>query len=407
MNKIKWTALLVLVVEIVILVSANLYASNLTSQNETNTYKVDVSRIVRRMNQGEELSAIDLSEYPSIISVQEYDSGVKVKHEYVVEDVLGTLYRFEYNNDDYGKIFILINASFAGMMLLTIIVFGYLDRKLIRPFRRMNSLTSELAKGNLSKPVEQEKSRYFKQFLWGIDMLREKLEDDKERELELLKEKKTLVLSLSHDIKTPLSAMELYSKALSSNLYSSENERKAAIDGIQKNIAEIKRYVSEISAASREDFLMLEANCEEIYLADVIRATEDYYKDKCRLLHTEFNIESFSNCLIYGDGDRLIEVLQNVMENALKYGDGRSIDISFSDEEDCKLVTVSNTGCTLKEEELPHLFDSFYRGSNSERQKGSGLGLYICKELMHRMDGEIYAKIKGNDFSITLVIKKV
>lgn len=407
MNKIKWTAFLVLAIEIILLVSTNLYAASLTGKNETSTYKVDVSRIVRRMNQGEELSQIDLSEYPSIISVEEFDCEANVKHEYVVENILGTLYRFEYENNDYTKIFILINVSFASMMILTLIIFIYLDHKLIKPFGRMNSLTSELAKGNLSKPLQQEKSRYFKQFLWGIDMLREKLEDDKVRELELLKEKKTLVLSLSHDIKTPLSAMDLYSKALSSNLYESEEERLAAIEGIQKNIVEIKRYVNEITKASREEFLTLEVKCEEIYLEEVILATEHYYKDKCRQLHTEFNIDGFSNCLVYGDKDRLIEVLQNVMENAIKYGDGRCINISFSDEEDCKLITVVNTGCTLKEEELPHLFDSFYRGSNSEKQKGSGLGLYICKELLHKMDGEIFAKINGDDFAVTIVIRKI
>lgn len=95
------------------------------------------------------------------------------------------------------------------------------------------------------------------------------------------------------------------------------------------------------------------------------------------------------------------------MENALKYGDGKYITISFSTEEDCCLITVKNSGCTLKEDELPHLFDSFYRGSNVGNAKGSGLGLYICRQLMHMMDGEIFAEIKENEFLATVVIHKV
>ena len=99
--------------------------------------------------------------------------------------------------------------------------------------------------------------------------------------------------------------------------------------------------------------------------------------------------------------------MQNVMENAIKYGDGKEIHISFQEEENCKLITVENTGCSLKEDEITHVFDSFYRGSNSEKVKGSGLGLYICKEILHKMDGEIFARIIEDRFLITIVLRKM
>ena len=104
--------------------------------------------------------------------------------------------------------------------------------------------------------------------------------------------------------------------------------------------------------------------------------------------------------------ERMVEVLQNVMENAIKYGDGKSIHIVFGEEEDCKLIHIENSGCSLKEEELSNLFDSFYRGSNSNSVKGSGLGLYICKTLMRKMDGEIFAQIKEESFVVTVVARK-
>ncbi|MBQ5673557.1 MAG: sensor histidine kinase, partial [Lachnospiraceae bacterium] len=71
------------------------------------------------------------------------------------------------------------------------------------------------------------------------------------------------------------------------------------------------------------------------------------------------------------------------------------------------LVHIENSGCNLKEEELPNLFDSFYRGSNSTGMKGSGLGLYICKTLMRKMDGEIFAEMNEDVFCVTIVIRKV
>ena len=101
-----------------------------------------------------------------------------------------------------------------------------------------------------------------------------------------------------------------------------------------------------------------------------------------------------------------MEVLQNVIENAAKYGDGRSITIDFAREENCLLITVSNTGCTLPDNEVIHIFDSFWRGSNSKGKEGSGLGLYICRKLMQQMDGDIYASVHDDLMSVTIVLRQ-
>ena len=216
-----------------------------------------------------------------------------------------------------------------------------------------------------------------------------------------------MILSLSHDVKTPLSAIDLYVKALKEGLYDTDEKKQEVFLGIEKNINEIKGYVNEIAKASREDFLSLDVDNQEIYLWDIIKMVKMYYSEKMRKNHTDFIIEETGNCLIYADTDRLVEVLQNVIENALKYGDGKKINISFDEEEDCKLIEVSNTGNSLKEEEIPNLFDSFYRGSNSGNIAGSGLGLYISKELMHKMDGDIYIAASEDIFKIVLVLRKM
>lgn len=406
MNKIRRIAIVFILLEIVLLVFANVYGRQKLVEEDSRAYKVDVSRIAGRMRDGEDPAAIDFSEYENVTAVSVFDASVSCKNKYVVEDINGTLYRFEYETADYTSILLFVNVTMVAMIILTAVLFLYLDRRILRPFGHMNDYATQLAKGNLVQPLKQDRGRYFKKFVWGIDMLREKLEDDKERELELLREKQTMVLSLSHDIKTPLAAMDLYSKALSENLYEEQEERDAALAGIKKNIDEISRYVTQITETSRNELLSLEVKNTEVYLQDIMNDVKTYYQEKCSKLHIAFDMAPAENCLIVGDRDRLIEVLQNCMENAIKYGDGRRIDISFGQEEDCKLITVRNSGCTLKEEELTNIFDSFYRGSNSEKQKGSGLGLYICKALMRKMDGEIFATVKDGDFLITVVARK-
>lgn len=405
MNRYKKIVFVVLGVELLLFLLCNgIYIFNNKEQTHR-IYRVEAARIARELQENP-ISEIELSKYSTIIHVSEFQADEECNNDYVVEEVKGKLYRIEYNVIEDNNVLIYMNVVMFITFVLSMILLRYIEKKILKPFHDMSELSYELAKGNLSVPIKEEKSKYFGRFLWGMDMLREKLEDNKTKELEFQKERKTLILSLSHDIKTPLSAIQLYSKALSENLYDTEEKKKEALQGISKNVTEIQSYVNEITSATREDFLNLEVTLGEFYLSQLIKEVERYYKDKLSMIHTEFIVDEFSDCLLKGDKDRIIEVLQNTMENAIKYGDGKRIRIFFDEEEDCKLVFVENTGCSLKEEELPHLFDSFYRGSNSQKIKGNGLGLYICKKLMKKMDGEVFAKLADYLFQIAVVIPK-
>lgn len=410
MNKFKIFTLLIVITEILLIVSINglyLYQNN---SSDGRTYLVEAERLIKEIEEQKteaaEIEAMSLNNYKTIVGIREFAPGESCKNDYLVEEIHGKLYRIEYVEERSARLPLYINISLVGMMVVTIIVLMYVYHKVIKPFQNMSNLSLELAKGNLSMPVKEEKSKLFGHFLWGMDMLREKLENDKEKELAFQKERKTLILSLSHDIKTPLSSIELYAKALSEHLYELQDKKDEALQGIARNVKEIKGYVDEIVTASREDFLNLEVSIGEYYLSEVMRDIESYYKDKLSVIHTEFYMDEVSECLVKGDKNRMVEVVQNVMENAIKYGDGKSIHIAFDEEEDCKLIHIENSGCSLKEEELSNLFDSFYRGSNSNSVKGSGLGLYICKTLMRKMDGEIFAQIKEESFVVTVVARK-
>lgn len=292
---------------------------------------------------------------------------------------------------------ILVNLVAGCFILLSWALLLYVRQKILLPFFKLSGLPYELSKGNLEMPLKENKNRFFGKFMWGMDVLRENLEKQKLRELELQKEKKMLLLSLSHDIKTPLSAIHLYAQALSRNLYRDEGKKQEMARGIQEKAAEIEAYVSEIVKASNEDFLDFQVECKELYIGEALGKIYAYYQDKMELNLVEFSWEPYPNCLVWGDLDRLVEVMQNVVENAIKYGDGRKIHLSARREEEEYQVLICNTGCGLAPRELPHIFDSFFRGSNVGKNPGSGLGLYICRQLIHRMEGEITAKIREKD----------
>ncbi|MBR5040269.1 MAG: HAMP domain-containing histidine kinase [Clostridiales bacterium] len=410
----RFTAFILAIYVLLIVICNALMLGRLKSKAERQ-YMVDINRAVEDIKGGASVESVS-EKFDSITRAALFDPKAVVNSEFVVKEIDHDLYIFEYREKADIRPLIYMNIGLGIAIISASFVLIYIGRKILRPFHMMSDYSVQLARGNLSAPVKEDKNKFFGKFLWGINMLRDNLESNKERELELQKDKKTLILSLSHDIKTPLSAIKLYSRALDENIYETDEERKNAISGIGHNAEEIEKYVSDIVAASKEDFLNLEAEMKEFYLAEVMDRIRTLYVEKFKSLRTDFTIGEYSNVLLSGDPVRLEEVLQNLLENAIKYGSGRYVRIEFSDEEDCRLITVRNSGCSVKEEELPHLFESFYRGSNSETVKGSGLGLFIARSLMRMMNGEIFAKIvpseedsgKGNagDFAITLVVRK-
>lgn len=370
-------------------------------------YLVEVSRLVSEIENG---NIADVSECEFVTAVTEYSEDFyNSDSDYVIREINGELYRFDYTTDsstDRSEKIFAVNVFLGVMSAAVIAVMLYVRFKILAPFEKLTDIPYELSKGNLTAPVKESKNKFFGRFVWGVDMLRENMEQQKDRELNLQREKKMLLLSLSHDIKTPLSAIKLYSKALSRGLYTDKEKQLEIAENINAKADEIEGYVSEIITASREDFLSLDVNMGEFYLSGLVTKINAYYTEKLSLIKTDFTVGEYSNCLISGDLDRSVEVVQNIIENAIKYGDGKEISIDFSEEDGCILVTVKNSGCTLPDTDLPHIFESFWRGINAESQKGSGLGLYICRQLMHKMNGEVFAQIKDGNMCVTAVFGK-
>jgi len=396
----------VIILAAMIFAAVNIRFADISSP-EGRQYRVDASRAAAVIEQNG-LGALELSDYPTLTAVVPVEGSEDLEgrqSDYLIKKIGGGLYRFDYTAaSDIEKEFALTaNIAVGAMLVLVAAVLLYMRRRIIKPFYLLRDMPVELSKGNLTMPLKENRQRYFGRFIWGMDMLREKLEQNRQTELSLQAERKKLILSLSHDIKIPLSAIKLYSKSISKGLYTDKERQAEIAEKINEKADEIEQYVSEIVTASRDDFLSLEVNEGQFYLSDMIGRISAYYKDKLKLLKTEFAVSDYPNCLISGDCDRAVEVLQNIMENAIKYGDGKRISISISEEEGCRLVTVSNTGCTLSQSELPHMFDSFWRGTNADGESGSGLGLYICRRLMNKMGGEVFAEILGEEMLVTAV----
>lgn len=403
----NWLAILLFYLILVCLVNWNLYHYR---QKKDNSYLVGVNRLELQIQKEEKETgqlAADIDIQWDLITGYDCISADSSRTEirdflnenrdrkqviYTTERGYYKIFYEEKESNMFG-IFLWMNSCFLLVFCLLTGWYIYIQQEVLKPMQQIVELPYELAKGNLTVPLKENKHKLFGRLLWGLDMLRQHLEDGKRRELALEKERKMFLLSLTHDIKTPLSVIKLNAQALQKNIYKDEEKKCQVAESILQKTDELWEYISSIIHSQREDFMEFTVEVGEVYTEEIIKEMEQYYREKMDQMYIDFRCITQSNCLIRADKERLIEVLQNITENAVKYGDGGSIELVGEKQEEAYCFTLINTGCNLDEREVVHIFDSFFRGSNVGAKEGSGLGLFISRKLVGMMEGEIFAQI--------------
>lgn len=256
MKAFRRLCIVVITVFLLLTVVLNIFLVGAKDNNE-GIYRVEAKRLADEIA---ETGNYDLEKYPHITGVFcADDGGLYISDEYyLIIETDGTLYRVEYTVGNGQHSIVVVNCVLGVLFLLMIGLLYYILNHIIVPFGRLNDVPQELAKGNLAVPISEEKSRFFGKFTWGVNLLRESIEESRKKEITMQRDKKLLLLSLSHDIKTPLSAIKLNAKALAKGLYNDEEKQRAAALSINTRADEIERFVSEITKAAGEDFMSFE-----------------------------------------------------------------------------------------------------------------------------------------------------
>lgn len=372
-------------VVVVLFIALAVFLNHEISRQSTVTngiYRLEAKRLADDI---EDTGSYDISEYPHITGVFTEDDGdlYSSNNSYVIVEADGRLYRVEYDMYNSSQILLITDIVLVGMIAVLAVLLLYIHRNIIKPFGRLNDVPKELAKGNLAVPLPEEKSRFFGQFTWGVNLLRESIEDKRNKELTMQKDKKLLLLSLSHDIKTPLSAIKLNAKALSRGLYKDAEKQREAAEHINARADEIENFVSRITKASSEDFMEFEVSMGEEFLSSILSRIEARYKPQLELTHTEFVINEYDDCILSCDGDRIAECLQNLIENAIKYGDGKRIEICFDTMDGCELVTVKTQAVLLKLKNCRRYLKAFTAAATQAIYAATVWGCLYAASLWH------------------------
>ncbi len=163
MSKFKIFIFWIVIVELLLIFSANGLYFYQNNDNDGRLYLVEARRVMKEIEEqkpeASEIETMSLNKYETIVGIREFAAGEACDNDYLVEEIAGKLYRIEYAEERSVRLPLYINISLLGMMIVTIIVLVYVYHKVLKPFWDMSNLSYELAKGNLSMPVKEEKSK--------------------------------------------------------------------------------------------------------------------------------------------------------------------------------------------------------------------------------------------------------
>lgn len=307
--------------------------------------------------------------------------------------ILGKLIIYNNTNDilqQYRKYLLTFSVSIMIFLALLCITYAvYTDRTILDPFRKLQGFARHVAEGKLDTPLVMDKGNMFGAFTESFDLMREELNRARENERIANQSKKELVASLSHDIKTPVASI----KAVSEVMYAKSKDEnvKTQLRVIDSKADQINTLITNMFNATLEELQELKVTSTE-QMSELL-----YGLIKSADYNNQVTISSIPECIILVDILRLAQVIDNVISNSYKYA-GTSIDVSLHIKDEYLEIIFKDHGLGVSNDEMPLIFNKFYRAKNSEGKGGTGLGLYIAKYLMNKMSGDITCENAGDGF---------
>lgn len=285
--------------------------------------------------------------------------------------------------DAFRQMAVAFGGFFAFWIGLVII---YLYWKVLSPFGRLEQYAAEIAKGNLETSLPYERTNFFGEFTWAFDHMRREILKARQTQAQAVEENKTIIATLSHDIKTPIASIRAYAEGLEAHLEEGAEGRWRYLQVIMRKCDEVTSLTNDLVLHSLSELEKLEIRVET---AEISALLEGILSDlEYRNLHI---LNRFDASYVEVDAKRLAQVIENILNNARKYAPDAVVDVWTRSEvsEHMYEIHIRDHGPGVLPEDMPFLFDKFYRGKNVENEPGSGLGLYIVSYIMRRMDGEV------------------
>lgn len=299
---------------------------------------------------------------------------------------------------------LLLNCGGGFLIILFAALIGmYVNKSIYKPFKRMEEFATKVAEGDLNAPLIMDRQNLFGPFTESFDIMREELIKSREREVALQKKERELVASLSHDLKTPITGIKVTTELLQAKFATLEapasSDYTDKLQTIMKKADQIDLLVSDLFSSTLDDLGEIKISLSDEQ-SDVLNDVVARYDDRKLVRCAEV-----PKVIVNIDLRRMGQVIGNIISNSYKYAN-TVIDVDYKIVDDYLSMCIRDYGPGVNADELALITNKFYRGKITieSKQDGSGLGLYISKMLMTKMNGELIPSSDGNGLTITLLI---
>lgn len=297
-------------------------------------------------------------------------------------------------------------------ILLFSLVFLLLQRKMARDIETIAHAVKQISEGDLSTRLELEGEGELTDIAENLNRMEEDIQEliDKERTSE--QSKTDLITNVAHDLRTPLTSILGYLELLRKNQKLSPEMQQKYLDIAYNKSVRLQKLIEELFGFTKLSYGKINMNVTKVDIVELLAQLleESYPNFQKNGLSYDF-VSNRKSQIIEADGDLLARLFDNLIGNAIKYGkEGKRVRVSLRADREIVTIKIVNYGYVIPENELPLIFDRFYRTDHSRTNAsgpgGTGLGLAIVKNItdMHHGTVSVSSDLSGTVFTVRLKI---
>lgn len=304
-------------------------------------------------------------------------------------------------------------SALVAMVCVVLYVLLWVYTSIVRPIENLREATRKIKEGDLNFTLEIESKDEIGELCQDFEEMRIRLKENEEEKLQADRDQKELLSNISHDLKTPITAIRLYIEGIRDGVASSPEKLEKYVKTIYNKTNDMNRLIDELTFYSKIDTNKVPYNFDRIRIVDFFSDCAEEVGLDLESRNIEFVFESNvdENVTIIADVEQLKRVVNNIISNAIKYLDKTPgiISIKLFDENDFVRIEIADNGRGIAKKDLSLIFDRFFRTDSSRNSSmgGSGIGLSIVKKIIEDHGGSIWASsIEGKETTLLMVLRK-
>lgn len=305
--------------------------------------------------------------------------------------------KWEYGSDLFILRFILDGVLCIGILLGVSLIFtNRMTKRILIPLEKLNDGSQRIRSGNLTEDIEYSGECEFENVCHTFNEMQHDMIAEREQLKKYEKARTDMIAGISHDLRTPLTAVRGTVKGLMDGVAATPEMQNKFLEAAYRRTEEMEELLNQLFFFSAMETGKLPIEFTAISLNGYV---EKYIHEKqtdTRLSDVKFSVHQSGNDLtISADPQQLQRILNNLLENSLKYAGNPNLHISMTvyREKRQAVLQFADNGAGISPTAIEHIFEEFYRGDYSRnKQKGNGLGLYIVKYLTEAMNGNVCAE---------------